>query len=299
LPVEDLGVPSVWIDHNAYQQQRHKQCAFNLYAAAAMIHALAPICRAHGDDGQAEAAEQFGRELAEATATRFWSKERRIFINNLPWLAEENALRTCDRSLATAILFDLCPDNQNAAALRSLVECPAEMGFSYPANAGWRLWALAKSGRGDLIVADLRQRWSTMASVRANNTLQEDWYAQPDTGQQWSHCALAPLYIAYQGLMGLKPLEPSFKRFEIRPQLGDLKDLDLTAFTALGLMSLSARTNPAGREWVLQLPAGGQGELVLPQDDAVELPEASAPAPPGCRRFKLPIGQCRVQPRRV
>src|ERR1035438_2092059 len=31
LPVENLGIPSVWIDHVAYQQQRHKQCAFNLY----------------------------------------------------------------------------------------------------------------------------------------------------------------------------------------------------------------------------------------------------------------------------
>jgi hypothetical protein len=30
------------------------------------------------------------------------------------------------------------------AALQVLAECPPEMGFSYPANAGWRLWALAK-----------------------------------------------------------------------------------------------------------------------------------------------------------
>ncbi|HEX5692985.1 MAG TPA: alpha-L-rhamnosidase N-terminal domain-containing protein, partial [Roseiflexaceae bacterium] len=31
LPVENLGVPAVWIDHQAYRRQRHKQCAFNLY----------------------------------------------------------------------------------------------------------------------------------------------------------------------------------------------------------------------------------------------------------------------------
>ena len=41
----NLGVPSVWIDHHAYLKQRHKQCAFNLYIAAAMEKALAPICR--------------------------------------------------------------------------------------------------------------------------------------------------------------------------------------------------------------------------------------------------------------
>jgi hypothetical protein len=290
LPVENLGIPSVWMDHHAYQQQRHKQCAFNLYAAAALANALAPACRAFGDHSQADAIDQFARSLADAAVSRFWSKERRLFVNNLPWLAQEKMPRTCDRSLATAILFDQCPDHQNAAALQSLVECPPEMGFSYPANAGWRLWALARGGRGDVIVADLRRRWATMASVKENNTLQEDWQAQPDSGAQWSHCAVAPLYIAYQGLMGLKPLEPGFKRFELRPQLGDLEDLDLTAFTVLGPISLRSRRNPGGREVVLTLPLGGQGELILPQDQIVELPESATPAPAGHRRFKLPPG---------
>ena len=289
LPVENIGIPSVWIDHVAYQRQRHKQCAFNLYAGAAMEHALAPLCRAFGDVSQAEAVVQFGRELVVATVSRYWSPEQGLFVNNRPWLAEEKSPRTCDRSLATAILFDQCPEGQNAAAVRSLAECPREMGFSYPANAGWRLWALAKSGRADIIVADLRRRWTTMASVKENNTLQEDRHASPDSGSQWSHCAVVPLYIAYQGLLGLKPLEPGFKRFELRPQLGDLEDIDLTAFTIQGPVSLRSRGKPGERELVLQLPPGGHGELVLPQDENVDLPAAS-PAPAGHRRFQLTPG---------
>jgi hypothetical protein len=290
LPVENLGIPSVWIDHIAYQRQRHKQCAFNLYAAAAMEHALGPLCRAFGQASPAEAVEQFGRELVEAAVGRFWSREQGLFVNNLPWLAEEKAPHTCDRSLVTAILFDQCPERQTAAALRSLAECPPEMGFSYPANAGWRLWALAKSGRGDIILADLRRRWATMASVKENNTLQEDWEARPDSGQQWSHCPVVPLYIAYHGLLGLKPLEPGFKRFELRPQLGDLEDLDLTAFTVQGPVNLHSRGKPGERELVLQLPPDGQGELVLPQDEAIELPGVAGLAPAGHRRFRLPPG---------
>jgi alpha-L-rhamnosidase len=90
--------------------------------------------------------------------------------------------------------------------------------------------------------------------------------------------------------MGLKPLEPGFKRFELRPQLGDLDDLDLTAFTVQGPVSLRSRGKPGERELVLQLPPGGQGELVLSQDEAVNLPEAAGPAPAGLRRFQLPPG---------
>ena len=290
LPVENLGIPSVWIDHVAYQRQRHKQCAFNLYTAAAMQHALAPLCHSFGDHNQAEAVEEFGRQLLAAAVRRFWSEERGLFINNLPWLAEEPSPRTCDRSLATSILFDQCPGGQSAAAVRSLAECPPEMGFSYPANAGWRLWALAKGGRADIIVMDLRRRWATMASVKENNTLQEDWQAAPDSGAQWSHCAVVPLYLTYHGLLGFKPLEPGFKRFELRPQLADLPDLDVTAFTVIGPIALHARGMKGQRDLVLQLPPSGQGELLLPQGEAVDLPAASAPAPTGHQRLKLPSG---------
>ena len=154
---------------------------------------------------------------------RFWSPEQSLFINNLPWLGEEGSPRMCDRSLATAILFDQCPHGQTDAALRVLAECPPEMGFSYPANAGWRLWALGKGGRADVIVKDFRERWANMESVLLNNTLQEDWHAKPDSGSEWSHCPVAPLYVTTMSLAGIKPLVPGFKRCEIRPQLADLE----------------------------------------------------------------------------
>lgn len=291
LPVEDIGIPTVWLDHVAYQRQRHKQCAFNLYVAAAMESALAPLCRTFGNSRQADAATHFGHHLRDAAIRSFWSSREGKFVNNLPWLDEELLPRTCDRSLATSILFDQCPDGQIEGALRSLVECPPEMGFSYPANACWRLWALAKGGRGDVIIDDLRQRWAIMNSVKLNNTLQEDWHSEPDSSQQWSHCPVVPVYIAFQGLMGLKPLEPGFHRYEIQPQLGDLDDIELTAFTIQGEIAMKSQKSRNGREITLKLPSGCQGELVLQDSESVELPESPFPAPASHRRFVLPAGR--------
>ena len=48
LPVEGWGVPSVWID-DGFQKQRHKQCAFNLFAAGVLKSALAPLAALAGD----------------------------------------------------------------------------------------------------------------------------------------------------------------------------------------------------------------------------------------------------------
>ncbi len=291
LPVENLGVPSVWIDHAAYTQQRHKQCAFNLYAAAMLEHALAPICRAFHEDTSAEAAAAFGRRLLAATVKRYWSPERKLFVNNLPWLSEEKQPRYCDRALATAVLYDQIPGGNATAAVRVLAGCPPEMGLSYPANAGWRLWALARAGRADVIVRDLKTRWASMDSVRLNNTLQENWHIRPDTSSEWSHCGVVPLYIAYMGLAGIRPLEPGFARCEIRPQPVDLELLELTAHTPLGRLRFSSRGNRGNREIVIDVPENCRAELVAGVQERLPLAPGQDPAPPGCGRWRLPEGR--------
>ena len=291
LPVENLGVPSVWIDHDAYRQQRHKQCAFNLYAAAMLQYALAPLCRVFGETQRSGAASALGRQLEAAVVRKFWSEEHHLFVNNLPWLAEEKEIRLCDRSLATAILFDQCPEYQHKESLRVLVETPGEMGFSYPANAGWRLWALAKGGRVDVVVKELRERWASMDSVRLNNALQENWHVKPDSDSQWSHCAVVPLYVAVMNLAGIRPIEAGYKRFEIYPQLADLEDLELTTYTPQGPIEFSFRGKRGARTLSLGLPAYGQGEIVLPESEAISLPPLAGFAPIGHTRYQLPAGK--------
>jgi len=290
LPVEDLGVPSVWMDEDAYLKQRHKQCAYNLYAAAMLQNALAPLCQAFGKRDHADSAKRLGASILAAAVRAFWSAERGTFINNLPWLGEEGAPRQCDRSLATAVLFDQFPGGNAAASLKALADCPPEMGFSYPCNAGWRLWALAKGGRADVIVRDLRLRWATLPSVRLNDTLQEGWTCPPDSNSQWSHSAVVPLYIVFMGLFGLRPKAPGFAGAEIRPQLADLGSLDATAHTVRGPIAFAARGTLGARELTIQMPEGCDAEILLKATEACELQKIEGPAPEGMVRYHLPAG---------
>jgi hypothetical protein len=292
LPVENLGIPAVWMDHIAYQRQRHKQCAFNLYAAAMLQNALPHLCDAFGDQARAQAARDFGRHLQEAAVRRFWDPKQGLFINNLPWLGEEGSPRMCDRSLATAVLFDQCPQGRTDAVVRALAECPPEMGFSYPANAGWRLWALGKGGRADVIVKDFRERWATMESVQLNNTLQENWHAKPDSGDEWSHCPVAPLFVTTMSLAGINPLVPGFKRCEVRPQMADLDLLELTVHSVQGPIEFRGQGKMGSRDLTLKLPSGCEGELVVDQRETLTLkPIAETAAPSGLARHWLPAGE--------
>lgn len=290
LPVEDIGVPVVWIDHDAYRKQRHKQCAFNLYAAAMFEHALAPLCRVFGDARGEAAARRLGRELLAATVRRFWNPRRKLFVNNLPWAAEEKETRLCDRSLATALLFNQNPAGNDKASLQALANNPPEMGISYPANAGWRMWALAEKGRTDAVLKELRERWTTLNSVLQNNSLQEDWTARPDSGAQWSHCPVAPLYVFYMNIAGVRPLAPGFARYEVRPQMGDLEELELTSHTVRGPVHFRASGKIGWREITITTPPGDGGELVVKREEKVDVEVSVHDEPGPLARYRLPSG---------
>ena len=272
LPVENLGVPSVWIDHQAFRKQKHKQCAFNLYVSAMCMKALMPLCEALGDQDKAHEVREFGESLLNDVIASYWSPEKKVFVDNLPWIQEENGeYRYSDRTLAMAILFDLCPDDNDAECIRLLSESPKELGWSYPCNAVWPLWALSKAGRIDVVLNSLRSQWAEMPSVLQNNTIQEFWQTEPDSWSQWSHCAVGPLIILYQGIAGIKPLTPGYKQVAIEPQLGDLEEVELEAQTPMGGIHFTTKGTYGKRKLSLYIPEGIKAILTLDAREKVKL----------------------------
>ena len=290
LRVDALGIPSVWIDHDAYRQQRHKQCAFNLYASAMCVHALAPLCRVFNEKDKAVKIERFGNDLLAGCIDKFWSTDEQTFVNNLPWLKEEGAPRYCDRSLATAIIYGQCPGNNDQRSIEILETRPEYLGISYPANAVWRLWALCQAGKIDTVLSELRRDWATMPSVILNNTVQETWHATPDSYAQWSHCAAAPIIMLYQGIAGIKPLMPGYESFQIRPQLGDLKEVELAVQTVKGNIVFKSKGAKGNRELYIEIPEGTTAILMLDNREKINLKTDETDVSTGLKKYTLNEG---------
>jgi hypothetical protein len=290
LPVTNLGTPAVWIDHYAYRggRQEHKQCAFNLYAAAMLRHAFAPLAHALGDHEWGEFAEALGTGIEKAAVRQFWSKQDGLFVNNLPWLPDEHQPRMCDRSLATALLFDQCPDGNTGPVLEALVSPPAHMGVSYPANACWRYWALSRGGRTDVVLQDLRKRWATMDSVLQNNAIGENWNALPDGGDLWSHCAVVPLYLLTMGIAGIQPTAPGFARCQLRPQPADLPHFEVVVPTVRGPIAMECKGRMGDRTLRVQVPETCDAELVLDAREQVTLVRTHLSADGRTAHYALP-----------
>jgi alpha-L-rhamnosidase len=273
LPVEDIGIPAVWIDHDAYKLQRHKQCAFNMYAIAMMKFAFSPLAVALGEGDISREAIAFAEGLYEQVKAVYWDSSKSLFICNKPWRNEEGEERLCDRSLATAILFDLFPNNSFENALEVLIQKPENLGLSYPPNTNWYLWALGKKGKIDAIFNDFETRWIKLNSIHQNNTMQEMWHVIPDSGSQWSHAAIAPLITVFSDLAGIQPLKPGYKSFRIQPNPGKLELLELSNYTPSGPIEFALSGKKGKRKLTLKIPKGISGELVLDEREKLKLKE--------------------------
>ena len=273
LKVDSIGIPAVWIDHSGFKnQQRNKQLSFNLYVVAMCRNALSRLCVLFGDNDTAEKVNRFSDLLLGRCVKKFWSKEERVFIDNLPWLKEDRKQLFHDRSLSTALLFHLCPGNDEKRTLEILKEAPEDMGNSYPANVVWKYWALSENNEMQIVVDEIRNKWGRLPSVLENNTMQEFWDSGYDNSSQWSHCAVAPIMMLYQGLAGAKPLTPGGSNYRIWPRPCDLKLIDISIQTTAGPIGFKSEGERGKRTLTLAVPAGQEVELWLDAREKVSLP---------------------------
>ena len=124
------------------------------------------------------------------------------------------------------------------------------------------------------------------------NTLQEGWTAQPDSPAQWSHCAVVPLYVLAQDIAGIRPTAPGFARCQIRPQLGDLEQLEVVAYTPHGPIRFVAASVTEGRQLRLTIPEGVEAELLVPVStiSSIQLTALAPDTSQGLKRFGLKSG---------
>lgn len=260
IPSEGLGMCSVYMDQKAYRNDREKQLALNLYVVAMCRHALAPLCEVFDAPALREDALSYGDSVLKACVERFWDPEKKVFVLNRPWSGEA---RYCDRSLATALLYDLCPDGAYEGCLDILVKQPSNLGISYPCNLVWPMWALAKYGRMDVVLRELRTRWGGMRSVWENNTLEEFFDAQPDNTSQWSHCAVMPLIALSQGIAGIVPLRADGSLIRIRPQIAGLPYVEMDVWTQRGPVHFKSVRKKGRCTLSMDIPEGVEAELWL------------------------------------
>ena len=117
----------------------------------------------------------------------------------------------------------------------------------------------------ELLTSTAERSWYNM--IRAGSTItMEAWDNKYKPNQDWNHAwGAAPANIIPRKLMGIEPLEPGFKKIQIKPQPGVLKSADIKCPTIMGDIHVSFLNEPQ-KSFVLNIsiPANTTADVYLP-----------------------------------
>lgn len=117
----------------------------------------------------------------------------------------------------------------------------------------------------ELLTSTAERSWYNM--IRAGSTItMEAWDNKYKPNQDWNHAwGAAPANIITRKLMGIEPLEPGFKKIQIKPQPASLKQAEIKHPTIRGTVKVAFENEP-GRNFLLKItiPANTTAKVYLP-----------------------------------
>ncbi len=116
-----------------------------------------------------------------------------------------------------------------------------------------------------LLTSTDERSWYNMIRVGSTISL-EAWDNKYKPNQDWNHAwGAAPANIIPRKLMGIEPLEPGFRKIQIKPQPGNLASAEIKTPTIRGEVLLSFKNNPKQSfSMVMSIPANTTADVYLP-----------------------------------
>jgi len=255
----------IWLEHlGKWGPLRNKECAFNMYLYD-LFHTVYPaIAETVGDRELSAVTRGIAGGIKKRIHRDFWSDELGLLVNNLPWASKDGHHHIHELTLAVSILYGIVGKEHQT----NTVDALANRRFRIPhvddaytiINAGgknrriplrichpvssFRLDALGMAGRHDIILKDLREVWARMESVKQNLTIAESWGMRGIGGSYgkvagaWAQCNTTPLHMLFRHIIGIRPLEPGWRKFTIEPNVGDLEKIEATCYTPQGRIEI-------------------------------------------------------------
>ena len=124
------------------------------------------------------------------------------------------------------------------------------------------------------MIADRRttHSWAYMLAQNAGGTM-EAWDVARKPNTTYSHpWSASPVFLLAEGLMGVRPLEPGYRRFTVALQPGRVRSARLTLPTPAGNIEVAYRCVEYRMEIDVTVPSRTRAVVAVPQWDVVSLP---------------------------
>ena len=135
-----------------------------------------------------------------------------------------------------------------------------------------------------LLTATHDRSWVHMFRTVGSTISLEAWDAKYKPNLDWNHAwGAVPANTIPRKLMGIEPIEPGFRKFQVIPRLGPLRHASIRTPTPRGPVDLKV-TREAGWEASLAVPAGTVAVVHVPVAEGGAVQVEKSPATRGAER---------------
>jgi len=258
--------PAAFTDGGTGERDNHEMLPVNTVVNAFHCHALTLMSRIARVLDRIEDQARFSKQanLVRASINRLlFDQSRGVYVDG------EGSRHASLHSNMFMLAFGLVPDDRRSAVV-SFVKSRGMACSVY--GAQHLLEALYRNAEDkhalDLMTATHDRSWWNMIRVGSTMTL-EAWDLKYKNNLDWNHAwGAAPANIIPRFVLGVRPLEPGFRKVVIQPQPGSLERISGTVPTRRGPIAVSLEANRRGpREMRLVIPAGTAAKVGLgPRD---------------------------------
>ena len=173
---------------------------------------------------------------------------------------------TDDRVQALAVLAGIAGEDKYP----QIIEFLKKTEHASPYFEKYVMEALFKMGEGEYAMERCSRRFGEMVNHPDYTTLFEGWeigsskYGGGTTNHAWSGGAIT---VIGAELCGIKPIEPGYKKFEVRPQPAGLSEITLAFPTVRGEVSYSHKVDGEDIKLTVKVPKGTRAHFVYKDVD--------------------------------
>lgn len=212
------------------------------------LSACKKMAKLLGEDADIYCYETRLRSVKEGFYSKFWT-------GDYYYEATANG-KPDDRANALAVLSGLADSSQYNAILKVLKSTEN----ASPYMEKYVLDALCEMGCIDDALKRMKRRYGEMVAY-SYSTLWEYWTTEGTRNHAWSG---GPLITMSKYIAGIRPLDTAYSRFEIKPHIGELQEINCTVPSIRGEIVLAVSRNSDKINMDVNIPEGTMAEVYLP-----------------------------------
>jgi len=243
------------------------------------VRSLETMALCAGLAGDGDASQKYGEEAGEMKKklfTDFWDEKRKAF--------RHSSLGGVTRySNMFGIFFGYFDAQQQDAVKRGVLLNDSVQKITTPYMRFYELEALCATGDQGRVLKEMKDYWGGMLSLGATSFWEQydpgvkgvqryAMYGRP-FGKSLCHAwGASPIYLLGKYYLGVRPLEPGYQRYEVRPVLGGMqwmegdvptphgnvrvycsrKEIRVGSVSGNGVLRFNSRSKPVCKEGVIR-----------------------------------------------